>query len=277
MLAGCFFVKNPYIWVGFSGFWVSVLRLLNLQGLVNVEPKPRTQKTQPKLNHPNQVKMKTNYWEKLEPDVVYHIYNRAVGRDNLFSNDGNYLFFLEKWKKYLPYLDVYAYCLMPNHFHFLAKVKPLTDALIKHIQEQRTVKSQQFLLEEIPYSEYLEDQFKRLFSSYALAYNKQQARHGTLFQKRFKRISVTTEYKLHYLLAYIHHNPLHHRFCSNYEEWQYSSWTAYRNLQQPSLLNRKEVLSWFDSDLDKALVLFLKFHDDFRIDREMDNWSLEED
>ncbi len=196
--------------------------------------------------------MKTNYWEKLEPEIVYHIYNRAVGKDNLFNNDGNYRFFLKRWKAYLPYLDVYAYCLMPNHFHFLAKVKPMTEELREHIKIQRTTKSLQILEGQIPYSEYLEDQFKRLFSSYALAYNKQQARHGALFQKRFKRISVTSEPKLHHLLAYIHHNPLHHNFCLSYEEWAYSSWAAYQNLRQPSLLNRADVLNWFDANHEKA-------------------------
>lgn len=214
--------------------------------------------------------MKTNYWEKLEPEVVYHIYNRAVGKDNLFNNDGNYRFFLKQWKTYLPYLDVYAYCLMPNHFHFLVKVKPLTDALRQHIQKQKTTKSLQFLEAQILYSEYLEDQFKRLFSSYALAYNKQQARHGALFQKRFKRISVLDEHKMNYLLAYIHHNPLHHRFCLAYGDWTYSSWAAYRNLSQASLLNRVDVLNWFDTDQEKAARCFLKYHEDFQMDKKVE-------
>jgi hypothetical protein len=221
--------------------------------------------------------MKTNYWEKLEPDVIYHIYNRAVGKDNLFSDDGNYQFFLKQWKTYLPYLDVYVYCLMPNHFHFLAKVKPMTEELKGHLHEQRTVKSQQFVEGEIPYSEYLEDQFKRFFSSYALAYNKQQGRHGALFQKRFKRISVIDEYKLHYLVAYIHHNPLHHRFFTAFENWKYSSWSAYLHLEQPSSLNREEVLSWFDADLEKARTRLLKYHEDFRIDKKLENETLEDD
>jgi len=221
--------------------------------------------------------MKTNYWEKLESDVIYHIYNRAVGKDNLFSDDGNYQFFLKQWKTYLPYLDVYVYCLMPNHFHFLAKVKSMTEELKGHLHEQRTVKSQQFVEGEISYSEYLEDQFKRFFGSYALAYNKQQDRHGALFQKRFKRISVLDEYKLHYLVAYIHHNPLHHRFCTVFENWKYSSWSAYLHLEQASSLNREEVLSWFDADLEKARTRFLKYHEDFRIDKKLENETLEDD
>jgi REP element-mobilizing transposase RayT len=212
--------------------------------------------------------MAINYWEKLEAGVTYHIYNRANGRDNLFVKDENYSFFLEKWKKYLPYLDVYAYCLMPNHFHFLAQVKPVdSEALIAHIQSQRTVKSQAFLKGEIEYSEYLEDQFKRLFSSYALAINKQEGRHGALFQKRFKRISIINEHRLCYLLAYIHHNPIHHFFIDDFDDWKYSSWAAYANLDLPSLLNRLTPLSWFGSNLETAKSCFFKYHEDFKIDK----------
>lgn len=221
--------------------------------------------------------MKINYWEDREPKVVYHIYNRAIGKDNLFVNQDNYHFFLGKWKKYVPYLDVFTYCLMPNHFHFLAQVKPLSADLLHHVQLQKTVKSEQFLGAKIPYRDYLEDQFKRLFSSYALAFNKQQGRHGSLFQKHFKRISVLDEYKLQYLLAYIHHNPINHRFCQAYSDWKFSSWMAYQNLDHPSLLNRSEVLGWFNKDIKKAHARFLTYHEDFRVDKKMENFMLEDD
>ena len=221
--------------------------------------------------------MKIEYWEKLEPNAVYHIYNRAIGKDNLFAEDNNYQYFLGKWKKYLPYLDVFAYCLMPNHFHFLARVKDLSEPLMNHAREQGTVKSQQLLVREISYSEYLEDQFKRLLSSYALAFNKQQGRHGSLFQKSFKRVLILDEYKLHYLLTYIHHNPIHHHFVHFYGDWKYSSWSAFQNMNQPSLLNRTEVLGWFDEDFEKARTRFISYHEQFRIDHKMKDFTLEND
>ena len=218
---------------------------------------------------------KTDYWAKLENNAIYHIYNRAIGRDNLFLTDDHYQFFLKKWKAYLPYLDVYAFCLMPNHFHFLAKVKTLSEELRSHVNEQQTVKSRQFLAEEIPYSEYLEDQFKRLFSSYALAFNKQQNRHGSLFQKGFKRVLVFDDYKLHYLLAYIHHNPIHHFFSATYEGWKYSSWQAYQHFDRPSILNREEVWGWFEEDVEQARLRFYQYHNDFKADRVMENYTFD--
>ena len=65
-----------------------------------------------------------DYHAPLVPDNYYHIFNRGNNKENLFSNDGNYLFFLNKLKKYiLPHLKIFSYCLMPNHFHFLAQVR----------------------------------------------------------------------------------------------------------------------------------------------------------
>ena len=82
-----------------------------------------------------------NYWQKLEPDGHYHIYNRVISQDLLFVRHGHYVFFLRRWLDYLPYLQVHAYCLLPNHFHFLVKVKPLDLELLEHVKAQKTSKS----------------------------------------------------------------------------------------------------------------------------------------
>jgi hypothetical protein len=108
-----------------------------------------------------------------------------------------------------------------------------------------------------------------------LAVNKQQGRHGTLFQKRFKRISVKTELRLCYLLAYIHHNPIHHRFVEDYSAWKYSSWAAYKNLNLPSSVNRITPLSWFDKDVEIAKSSFFQYHEAFKLDKEMEQEGID--
>ena len=66
--------------------------------------------------------------EILEPNAYYHIYNRGINSGQIFISEENYLFFLSKFDKYLsPVCDVLAYCLMPNHFHFLIRVKSEVD------------------------------------------------------------------------------------------------------------------------------------------------------
>ncbi|MEM1215507.1 MAG: hypothetical protein AAGJ82_07480 [Bacteroidota bacterium] len=219
---------------------------------------------------------RTNYWQSLQIGSTYHIYNRAVGRDNLFINDENGKFFLRQWKKYLPYLEVYGYCLMPNHFHFLVGVQPLNAVLHTHIAEQTTQASQAFRAGDITYASYLEQQFKRLFASYALAFNKQNERHGALFQKRFKRIAITSEKRQRYLLAYIHHNPIHHGYCADYSEWNLSSYLAYQTSDKPTAIARNVVYRWFaKTDESKGKLHFDQYHHDFKIDRRMERDTLE--
>lgn len=66
----------------------------------------------------------------LESDKYYHIYNHANGFENVFHCNENYLFFLNKYRFHLlPFFDTYAYCLMPNHFHFLVRVKSREEML----------------------------------------------------------------------------------------------------------------------------------------------------
>ncbi|MCB0522798.1 MAG: hypothetical protein KDD27_27890 [Saprospiraceae bacterium] len=55
---------------------------------------------------------------------LFHIYNQGNNRQQVFFSEANYLFFLWKMRAYLlPFGDLVAYSLMPNHFHWLFYVK----------------------------------------------------------------------------------------------------------------------------------------------------------
>ena len=54
----------------------------------------------------------------------YHLYNRGHNRELISYEPDNYLFFLDRPRKYLaPVLDIVTYCLMPTHYHLLAGIK----------------------------------------------------------------------------------------------------------------------------------------------------------
>ena len=98
-----------------------------------------------------------NYTSSFESENYYHIYNHAVGKEKLFIKDDNYFFFLKKYSQYiLPVADTFAYCLMPNHFHFAIRVRNQTG------------------FENL--SGLISQQFSNLFNSYAKAFNKQHSR-----------------------------------------------------------------------------------------------------
>ena len=62
--------------------------------------------------------------EPLIPGKYYHIYNHANGNEQLIREDKNYKFFLLKVKEYVvPVAEIFAYCLLPNHFHLLIRIK----------------------------------------------------------------------------------------------------------------------------------------------------------
>ncbi len=60
----------------------------------------------------------------LVPDTSFHIYNHANGFENVFKEAENYRFFLEKYQLHIsPIAETYAYCLMPNHFHLVVRIR----------------------------------------------------------------------------------------------------------------------------------------------------------
>ncbi|MEQ8910285.1 MAG: hypothetical protein RIC95_13890 [Vicingaceae bacterium] len=78
-----------------------------------------------------------------EEEGLYHVYNRANGNEKLFLTDDNYRYFLKKYEEYIsPLVDTFCYCLMPNHFHFLVRVKEEKDLKSELLKDQTLPKFQ---------------------------------------------------------------------------------------------------------------------------------------
>ena len=76
-----------------------------------------------------------DYHIPIQPDRVYHIFSRAIGKEKLFLEEENYVFFLKRYKLHIsPVADTFAYNLLPNHFHFLIRIKTL-DEIKSHFLE----------------------------------------------------------------------------------------------------------------------------------------------
>src|ERR1035438_4427872 len=103
---------------------------------------------------------------------IYHIYNRGNNKQSIFFTDDNYLYFLQKVRKYVfPHCDILAYVLMPNHFHFLIHADERTEKQLPNPIITRNV---------------LSEGFRLLLSSYTKGINKQEDRTGNLIQQKTK-------------------------------------------------------------------------------------------
>ena len=176
--------------------------------------------------------------EKIFPERLYHIYNRGINGENLFKEERNYPYFLDKYMKFvLPVAHLYAYCLMKNHFHFFIEIK--TEEEIRDYFEGK-VKNQQ----DIPIESLISRAFNSFFKSYSVTINKTYSRTGRLFEEPFLRIEVESNRQITNLITYIHHNPQKHSFVNKFDEYPYSSYQDHLD-DSPAWLARKQVLNWF--------------------------------
>jgi putative transposase len=126
--------------------------------------------------------------------MYYHIYNRGVNKSTLFRKPKNYLFVIAKIKEYslANHLAMIAYCLEPNHHHFLVRQDGKEPA------------------GNLPQS---------VFNSYTKAYNKMYTHSGTLFEGRFHAKPVQTKSHLLHLCRYIHGNPVKDGLVADPADW----------------------------------------------------------
>jgi len=169
----------------------------------------------------------------LQPNTSYHIFNHANGFENIFRIEGNFNYFLEKYRLYIsPIAETYAYYLMPNHFHLVVQIRKreAIEALIRNNSNKNNFsKVQNFgkvvtTINDSAIEKYLSKQFANLFSCYTQSFNKVYHRMGSLFVKNFRREPKLD--KTHFLnaIVYTHRNPIHHGFCEKYEDWENSSY-----------------------------------------------------
>lgn len=176
--------------------------------------------------------------EDFERGAYYHIYNHGNGADLIFKTADNYSFFLQRENKYMNEVwELVGWCLMPNHYHLLIKIREDVDG----IESDEAINRKAYM------------QFSHFTNSYAKAFNKKYKRRGSLFVKTFKRKKVTTDDYLKRLVRYIHLNPVNHGFTSRPGDWPHSSYNpAVENFR---LEKRTELNSIFEDEAE-----FLNFH-----------------
>jgi putative transposase len=152
----------------------------------------------------------------------YHVYNRGAGKANIFFLEDNYRYLVRIIERsYQKYgVSMIAYCLMPNHYHFLLRQETARE-LSKFVNV--------------------------VFNGYVQAVNVQLGRTGTLFEGRFRHKCVAEWKYLIHLCRYIHLNPVKAHLVATPEEWQYSNYQEWIGARNGLLKDMKFVQDHFSN------------------------------
>jgi len=164
--------------------------------------------------------MATKYSRKIfGEDGIYYVFNRGVNKCEIFIDDRDYKVFIHNIRRYLDpeyklkkvdpktgedfymlpkklcdKVSLLTFCLMPNHFHLILKLKEKTG---------------------------MSELMQSLLSNYTTYFNDKYCRTDKLYGDVYKAVRVTSEPQYLQLSRYIHLNPLK-IIKSELEDYQYS-------------------------------------------------------
>lgn len=194
---------------------------------------------------------------------IYHVVNHGVASSLIFSTSWDYHRFKKTFLYYqnasLPVkfsdflaipeqereklwqkleekhdyqVEIIAYCLMLNHFHFL--LKQLKENGIFHF-------------------------IRRTANSYSHYFNLKHKRRGTLFAGRFKAVHIENDSQLLHVSRYIHLNPYSSLVVKDFNSllgYPYSSLPEYLNLTKDNNCQKEIVLGFFKTPRDYQKFVF---------------------
>jgi putative transposase len=140
---------------------------------------------------------------------VYHVLNRANGRQPIFQKGGDYAAFeriLGEALEHVPGIRLLAYCLMPNHWHLL--LWPRQDGELSDFGHWLTLTHTQ-----------------RWHAHY------HNVGTGHLYQGRFKSFPVAQDDHLLQVWRYVERNALRASLVARAEAWRWGS--LWQRLQEP--------------------------------------------
>ena len=158
------------------------------------------------------------------PNYPHHVTQRGNRRQLVFFNDGDYQAYLSMMSAALKKaeVEVWAYCLMPNHVHLVVTPKK-------------------------------EDGLRRFFGEahrrYTRRINFREGWRGHLWQERFHSFVMDENYLLA-AVRYVELNPVRAGLCSRAEEWRWSSVHAHLSKEDDSLVTVKPMLSRINNWLE---------------------------
>jgi putative transposase len=173
------------------------------------------------------------------PGTLHHVIGRGIERGKIFRNIKDRQDFLSRLADLCreKNLIVYAWALIPNHFHILVRTgrQPLSASM------------------------------RQLLTGYVVNFNKRHRRAGHLFQNRYKSIVCEDDPYLTELTRYIHLNPLRAGLVDNLQGLSLYRWSGHSTLLgivTREWQDRDTILAYFGSDVEKAREGYERFVSD---------------
>ncbi len=161
---------------------------------------------------------------------------RGIGRCSIFVTDEDRLDFLDRLERQIETgaLSIYAFSLMPNHFHILARTgnRPISRAM------------------------------SSLLTGYAVSFNLRHKRAGHLFQNRFKSILCEEAGYFRELVRYIHLNPVRAKLLTSIDQLDHDPTTGHAAIlgNRPArFLDVEHVLAAFGQTRETARLNYRTF------------------
>ena len=158
------------------------------------------------------------------PGALHHIIGRGIEKTLIFQSDFDRQDFVDRLADlgHKKNLLIYAWALMPNHFHLLVRTGFMPIA----------------------------NNMRKLLTGYVVNYNLRHNRHGHLFQNRYKSIICEEDPYLLELTRYIHLNPLRAGLVQSLGELEDYPWTGHAGIIG------KRKMRW--QEIDSVLAYFGK-------------------
>jgi putative transposase len=137
---------------------------------------------------------------RADAGTTFHVVNRATHGELLYKDFGEYLSYLRLFACMLHRfpVDLFAFCLMPNHFHFL--MRPATHAILIALMYE-------------------------LSKNHALGLRRWRGNEGrgAVYQGRYRASPVDSETYFYRAARYVERNPVRASLCERAEDWLWSS------------------------------------------------------
>ncbi len=152
----------------------------------------------------------------LRSGFIYHVLNRGNGKQVVFHKDQDYEAFIDLMVKTKAQyaIKIFAYCLMPNHFHLV----------VMPVQAEELSKSMQWLL-----------------TSHVRRYHRHYGSSGHIWQGRFKSFIIQNDNHLLTVMRYVEVNPVRAALVGSAKEWIWSSHRELIGEKSPFLVDKTPI------------------------------------